>query len=116
MHCECSRPPRVGRTTLVGMTTTRTRIRFGIVGTGGIANTHAAGLAALGDDAELVACCDVDPTRVADFSERWGVQHQFTSARAMLDAVDPASQLSGNTGERDGIHLSGAGNRDQGAP
>ena len=68
------------------MTTTRTRIRFGIVGTGGIANTHATGLAALGDDAELVACCDVDPTRVADFSERWGVQHQFTSARAMLDA------------------------------
>jgi len=63
-----------------------TKIRFGIVGTGGIANTHAAGLAALGADAELVACCDVDPTRVADFSERWGVQHQYTSAQAMLDA------------------------------
>src|SRR5712692_6012994 len=68
------------------MTTSRTRIRFGIVGTGGIANTHATGLAALGDDAEVVAVCDVDPTRVADFSERWGVRHQYDSARAMLDA------------------------------
>lgn len=65
---------------------TGSKVRFGIVGTGGIANTHAAGLAALGEDAELVACCDVDATRVADFSERWGVQHQFTSAQAMLDA------------------------------
>ncbi len=63
-----------------------TKIRFGIVGTGGIANTHATGLAALGDDAELVAVCDVDPTRVADFAERWGVQHQYSSAQAMLDA------------------------------
>src|SRR3981081_3826349 len=65
---------------------TRTRIRFGIVGTGGIANTHAAGLAALGEDADLVACCDVDPTRVADFAERWGLQHQYPSAQTMLDA------------------------------
>ncbi|MCA1645965.1 MAG: Gfo/Idh/MocA family oxidoreductase [Chloroflexi bacterium] len=63
-----------------------TSIRFGIVGTGGIANTHAAALAALAADAELTACCDVDPTRTADFSERWGVRHQYDSARAMLDA------------------------------
>lgn len=65
---------------------TRAKIRFGIVGTGGIANTHAAGLAALSEDAEVVACCDINPTRTADFAERWGVQHQFTSAQAMLDA------------------------------
>ena len=64
------------------------RIRFGIVGTGGIANTHAAALAALADDAELVACCDVAPNRVAGFAERWGVRGQFDSARDMLDAGD----------------------------
>jgi len=62
------------------------RIRFGIVGTGGIANTHAAALAALADDAELVACCDVVTERVATFAERWGVRGQFDSARDMLDA------------------------------
>jgi predicted dehydrogenase len=61
------------------------RIRFGIVGTGGIANTHAAALAALADDAELVACCDVAPERVANFAERWGVRGQYDSARSMLD-------------------------------
>jgi predicted dehydrogenase len=63
-----------------------TRVRFGVVGTGGIANAHAAGLAALGEDAEIVACCDIDPQRAADFAERWGVQHHYDSARAMLDA------------------------------
>src|SRR5689334_3397701 len=62
------------------------RIRFGIVGTGGIANTHAAALAALAEDAELVACCDIAPERVASFAERWGVRAQFDSAAGMLDA------------------------------
>jgi predicted dehydrogenase len=63
------------------------RLRFGIVGTGGIARAHAAALAGLADDAELVACCDVAPERVAGFAEEWGVPEdsQFESARAMLD-------------------------------
>jgi predicted dehydrogenase len=47
---------------------TGSKIRFGIVGTGGIANTHAAGLAALGEDTQIVACCDI----AADFAEKWG--------------------------------------------
>ena len=63
-----------------------TRIRFGIVGTGGIASTHAAGLAALAADAELVACCDAVPARAAAFAERWSIPRYFDSARAMLDA------------------------------
>src|SRR5213082_4135577 len=62
------------------------RVRFGIVGTGGIANTHAAALAALAEDAELVAVCDVAPDRVANFAERWGVRNQYQQARQMLDA------------------------------
>jgi len=62
------------------------KVRFGIVGTGGIANTHAAALAALGEDADLVACCDALPGRAAEFAERWGVMGSYDSARAMLDA------------------------------
>jgi predicted dehydrogenase len=62
------------------------RIRFGIIGTGGIANAHAAALAALADDAELVSCCDVAADRVAGFAERWGVRGQFDSTRSMLDS------------------------------
>ena len=73
----CQRQPQMSYRTLMA-----SKVRFGIVGTGGIANTHAAGLAALADDAELVACCDVRPNRAADFAERWGVQHHYDSARA----------------------------------
>jgi predicted dehydrogenase len=62
------------------------KVRFGIVGTGGIANAHAAGLAALAESAELVACCDTQPGRAAAFSTRWRVPRHYESARAMLDA------------------------------
>ena len=63
-----------------------TKIRFGIVGTGGIAHSHAAALAALADDAELVSICDVSSEHLSNFAERWGVRNQYDSARTMLDA------------------------------
>ena len=50
------------------------KIRFGIIGTGGIANAHATGLKALADDAEIVSCCDVVPGRAEDFARRWEVE------------------------------------------
>jgi predicted dehydrogenase len=62
------------------------RLRFGIVGTGGIANAHAVGLGGLTDDAEIVACCDVVPAKAADFAERYGIPAHYDSAKAMLDA------------------------------
>ena len=62
------------------------KIRFGIVGTGGIARSHAAALAALADDAELVSICDVSAEHLANFAERWGVRNQYDSSRTMLDA------------------------------
>src|SRR3954465_15583131 len=63
-----------------------TKLRFGIVGTGGIANAHATALAALAADAEIVSCCDVDAARAAEFAERWHVARHYDSARTMLDA------------------------------
>jgi predicted dehydrogenase len=62
------------------------KVRFGVVGTGGIANHHAAALQALGDDAELVACADVQPGRAAAFAEKWAVPNHYDSGRALLDA------------------------------
>jgi predicted dehydrogenase len=62
------------------------RIRFGIVGTGGIANAHATGLVALAADAEMVSCCDVVPGRAAEFAARWQIPNAYDSARALLDA------------------------------
>jgi predicted dehydrogenase len=62
------------------------RIRFGIVGTGGIANAHATGLTALAGDAEMVSCCDVVAGKAAEFAARWGIPHVYDSARELLDA------------------------------
>ena len=60
--------------------------RFGLVGCGGIGNTHANALALL-DEAELVAVCDVDIGRARETAAKHGIAHAFASAEEMLDAV-----------------------------
>jgi UDP-N-acetyl-2-amino-2-deoxyglucuronate dehydrogenase len=62
------------------------KVRFGIVGTGGIARHHAVGLKAMPQDAEIVACADVQPGRAKEFAEAHQIPHYYDSARAMLDA------------------------------
>ncbi len=62
------------------------KVRFGIVGTGGIANAHATGLAALAEEAEMVSCCDVLPGRAPEFAQKWNIRHHYDSARELLDA------------------------------
>ncbi len=62
------------------------KIRFGIVGTGGIARHHAVALKALSDEAEMVACADVQVGRAQEFAATHGIPHAYDSARAMLDA------------------------------
>jgi predicted dehydrogenase len=63
-----------------------TRLRFGIVGTGGIARHHATALQALRDDAEIVACADIMPERAQAFAASFGIPNAYGSAREMLDA------------------------------
>ncbi len=62
------------------------KIRFGIIGTGGIANAHATGLAAMPDDAEMVSCFDIDSGRASEFAKKWNIPHHYDSAKSMLDA------------------------------
>jgi UDP-N-acetyl-2-amino-2-deoxyglucuronate dehydrogenase len=62
------------------------RLRFGIVGTGGIAHHHAVALQALSADAELIACADVQPERARQFAATYEIPHAYDSARKMLDA------------------------------
>lgn len=62
------------------------KIRFGIVGTGGIARHHAAALGGLSEDAEIVSCADVQPGRAQQFAANFGIPHAYDSARALLDA------------------------------
>jgi UDP-N-acetyl-2-amino-2-deoxyglucuronate dehydrogenase len=69
------------------MSAPMTKLRFGIVGTGGIARHHAEALHALADRAELAACADVQPGRAAAFAATHRIPQSFESARAMLDAA-----------------------------
>lgn len=62
------------------------KVRFGIVGTGGIAAHHAEALRALGDEAEIVSGADVQAGRAAAFAAKYGIPHHHDSARALLDA------------------------------
>ncbi|TAK21175.1 MAG: Gfo/Idh/MocA family oxidoreductase [Chloroflexota bacterium] len=62
------------------------KVRFGIIGTGGIARAHAVGLAAMANDAEIVSCCDVQASRAEDFAKTYGARRNYTSTKEMLDA------------------------------
>jgi predicted dehydrogenase len=62
------------------------KVRFGLVGCGGIGATHAKAIELL-DEAELVAVCDVDIGRARKVAEEHGVVHALTDVEAMLDAV-----------------------------
>jgi len=67
-------------------------IRLGIIGTGGMANSHATNYKTL-KGVKIVACCDIDPKRASAFAEKWGVPHWYADYNEMLaagslDAVD----------------------------
>ena len=67
------------------------RPRIGVIGTGGIAHAHLAGYRkVLGDGIEIAAACDSRGEVVADFAEKWSIQHTFTDARELIrsGAVD----------------------------
>jgi UDP-N-acetyl-2-amino-2-deoxyglucuronate dehydrogenase len=66
-------------------------VRFGIIGCGTIAPTHAAALRQLGE-AELVAVADVVPERAKALAEKFGVARVYENERALcrdksVDAV-----------------------------
>ena len=77
-------------------------VRFGIVGAGGIAATHAEALAKLAG-AELAMICDVVPERAAKLAEKFGVRagtpEELFAARD-IDAVTIATPS--------GLHADGA--------
>ena len=59
------------------------RIGIGIIGTGGIAATHAKAVQSL-EEAELVAGCDIVESRVQDFACRYGVSAVYTDSHAFF--------------------------------
>ncbi|HLW90592.1 MAG TPA: Gfo/Idh/MocA family oxidoreductase [Roseiarcus sp.] len=63
------------------------KVRFGLVGCGGIGKIHADAIALLAE-AELVAVCDVDIARASETAAKHGINQVYASAEAMLDAVE----------------------------
>ncbi|WP_171108605.1 MULTISPECIES: Gfo/Idh/MocA family oxidoreductase [unclassified Streptomyces] len=71
------------------MPSARPPYRAAIIGTGGIAHAHAHALAELSERARLVAVADVDPTRAAEFADRYSVPHVFSDLKALLESEKP---------------------------
>jgi predicted dehydrogenase len=64
------------------------RYRSAIVGTGGIAVTHAQSVRDSGGRAGLVAAVDVDLDRAVAFAERWQVPHTYGDLTTLLAAQE----------------------------
>jgi UDP-N-acetyl-2-amino-2-deoxyglucuronate dehydrogenase len=63
------------------------KIRFALVGCGRISANHIDAIACHGERAELVAVCDVDPTRLADAASRTGAA-AYESLEDLLASSD----------------------------
>jgi predicted dehydrogenase len=64
------------------------RIRFGLIGAGGMANSvHYPSLAEMAD-VELAALCDLVPEKLAKTAERFGIRRTFSDHRQMLGQVE----------------------------
>lgn len=73
------------------------KLKIGIIGSGGIAqNAHMKGYAAIPDQCEMVAVCDVNPDTAKQAAEKFNVQKTYTDYRELLadpeiDAVSVAT-------------------------
>jgi predicted dehydrogenase len=65
----------------------QTPLRVGLIGCGGIANTHLAGYR-LVEEAELVACCDVVAGKADEFAAKAGIEDAYTDYEALLARDD----------------------------
>ena len=70
-------------------------MRLLVLGTGGMANTHAEHFAAI-DGVELVGAVDVDPSRAKAFADRHGIPNVFTSLEEAIawDGFDAATNVT----------------------
>lgn len=59
-------------------------IKLGIIGTGGMANGHAAQFTAM-RGVKVVACCDILPERVRAFADKHGIKKAYTDYQEMLE-------------------------------
>ncbi len=77
-------------------------VRVGIVGTGGIARSHAKSLLKI-DDVAIVAGCDIDEEARASFAEQFEVEHMYEDFHQMmgLEEMDAVSVCTPNYAHKD---------------
>ena len=61
------------------------KIKVGIIGTGGISHVHMAGYKRLPDKAEVVALCDINEQRMKDYSKQYNVPNCYLDFNEMLE-------------------------------
>ena len=68
-------------------------IRYGIIGTGGMANAHAEQLAKI-EGVAFAACLDVNQERSQAFADKHGFTHAVTEVDALLEQCDAVSVVT----------------------
>lgn len=70
-------------------------IKLALVGTGGMAHTHAKKFSAI-PGVKLVACCDVEAERVKEFQDKFAIPQSFTDLSHLLASceVDAISNIT----------------------
>ena len=73
-------------------------LKLGIIGCGGIANSHMHGYNALGERVEATACCDINFKKAKEFAERYNIPHCYDNCYDMLKnhALDIADVCTWN--------------------
>jgi predicted dehydrogenase len=59
-------------------------IRLGIIGTGGMAHSHAGSYQRM-SDVKVVACCDISQERARAFAQKFNIPGNYTDYKKMLD-------------------------------
>lgn len=59
-------------------------LKIGIIGNGGIANAHMDGYLALGDEVQVVACCDINIDKAKAFAQKYNITNYYDNCYDML--------------------------------
>lgn len=61
------------------------KLKIGLIGAGNIANAHLEAYRSV-PDAEIFAVCDINPERLKETADRFGIERRYPSVDAMLEA------------------------------
>ena len=79
------------------------KLKIAIIGTGNIGSTHAAAYRAHPDQAEIVACCDLDQEKAEKYAQRYDIPHVYTDMYEMMrvERPDAVSVCTWNKSHKD---------------